>query len=192
MLFVFLAALTAPAFAGNSCVNRDQNDPYNDVYHSSVFLHGFRHGYEAGFYQADLELHLAHPLKDARQYQTFRDVPCKDDNRDRGLYDDGFRAGFVVGMQDMGANRDFRVLTLLAGARADLTPSAAMDHQFDYGVSQGYLVASGGTRHLASKMLSKCTTNAQSGFCAGVRTGRTLGNMTLSDGTKSAALHQAP
>lgn len=194
-IFCLLTIAVAPSMAraaDSHCDHHSEHaaEPLGILYRSSAFLHGFRHGYETGFYQADADLHLAHVIRDAKRYRSYRVVPCQSETDGRKQYIAGFRAGFATGLDDMNTNRDFRLFELLSAVQreGELNP-AVVDRDFDAGLEQGYRYAIADLKASNIKAIATCTPEKRTSFCRGVRSGEALAETGSGTTAASASLH---
>jgi len=134
------AAAQARQFAANE--THIQSETTGPFYANSAFAHGYRHGYEQGFHLGDLNIHLGRSsqvvVNSKENSQGGREYRPSFGNK--GLFEDGFRAGFHSGYADAISGAEFRASDVAKAASAGLSevfPNTRRAH-FDEGVAAGY------------------------------------------------------
>jgi hypothetical protein len=120
-----------------------RNEPVTGVLLTrSAFAHGYRHGYEAGYHQGNIDINMARPAR--TRFSELRGLPLGYENdfgpRHSFLY--GFQFGLMAGYGDGYRGKEFRAVSNLRVAAAELNPTLpelkARSSNFDRGVIFGY------------------------------------------------------
>jgi hypothetical protein len=124
-----------------------RNEPVTGVlFARSAFAHGYRHGYEAGYHQGNIDINMARPAR--TRFSELRGLPLGYQNdfgpRNSFLY--GFQYGLMAGYGDGYSGKEFRAVSNLRMAAAELDPtppelkvrSANFDRGLIFGYEDGY------------------------------------------------------
>jgi hypothetical protein len=188
MRFVLCSLLLLATTVSRSCAERPAHDaqheshePCATLYYRSPFVHGYRDGYQQGFHDADISMQFAHEITNPMETRSYHDVKFRNEFGDRKSFEQGFRAGYVLGFNDMKAARTFRVfdilkpaLTLTLANQKELT----RPEQFNRGVAHGYDTARKGVpafqRSSMDPLVGVTCTAANVSFCTGIRVGAAI------------------
>jgi hypothetical protein len=131
------------------CVNAQaQRDDWHMFSHSllakSAFAHGYMHGYEQGFHNGDVDVQMGRLYRDVKSQPEFKKISgFRAQYGDKGLFEEGYRIGFLVAYTDCYAGRNFRAVQLLdnAGQNNQVAADAArFDRNFDHAFREGYSI----------------------------------------------------
>jgi hypothetical protein len=126
-----------------ACQESHQSEPVTGVlFMRSTFAHGYRHGYEAGYHQGNIDINMARPAR--AKFSELRGIALGYQSgfgpRNSFLY--GFQYGLMAGYNDGYAGREFRAISTLRLAAAELdSPSPELKVRsslFDKGLIFGY------------------------------------------------------
>lgn len=167
------AALGASRYKSCHDANLEAAEPAARVYSASPFVHGYRDGYQHGFHDADIDLQFAHEPTAVMKMEDYRNVRFKPEFGDRESYVPGYRAGFVRGVADMRAGRDFQLFATLQEAMLQPRSAIIFDpkhdpKRFDAGVKQGY------AQRLPNENCSRNKEESAGPFCAGINFGAVM------------------
>ncbi len=101
-----------------------RNEPVTGVLLArSAFAHGYRHGYEAGYHQGNIDINMARQAR--TRFSELRGLPLGYQNdfgpRNSFLY--GFQFGLMAGYGDGYSGKEFRAVSNLRVAAAELNPT---------------------------------------------------------------------
>jgi len=120
-----------------------RNEPVTGVLLArSAFAHGYRHGYEAGYHQGNIDINMARQAR--TRFSELRGLPLGYQNdfgpRNSFLY--GFQFGLMAGYGDGYSGKEFRAVSNLRVAAAELNPTLpelkVRTSTFDRGLLFGY------------------------------------------------------
>jgi flagellar biosynthesis/type III secretory pathway protein FliH len=113
----------------------------HDLFVKSTFAHGYMHGYEEGFHCGDLDMQMGRGYREVKAQEHFKKpVGFKPRFGDKGVFEAGYRNGYLVGYTDSYAGRSFRAVQLIRSERQrnQTSPAAGSDRNFDNAFKQGY------------------------------------------------------
>lgn len=163
-------------------------DPVHQLYSISAFAHGQRHGYEDGFYDADVDIHMARGDRQPVE-KEIKVVGYRPEFGQEKLFKQGYRLGYIIGYQDSYAGRAFRGTALLRAVTISLPSSK--DVAFEQGVAEGYGAGTDVRVNIslpdawAHYALKNCPAHqtGQSDYCSGYAWGYLLGTIYQSPPT---------